>query len=62
MELPDHKIVPPEEILPEMDYVEGVVKLDNGMVFIHDLERFLSLEEESALDNALKGKDGEEGR
>jgi purine-binding chemotaxis protein CheW len=46
--------VMPGKILPEMEYVEGVVKLDDGMVFIHDLDRFLSLEEEKELDDALR--------
>lgn len=44
----------PGKILPEMEYVEGVVKLEDGMVFIHDLDRFLSLTEEKALDDALR--------
>src|SRR4030043_457935 len=35
-----------EEILPGMKYIEGVVKLKDGMILIHDLNKFLSLEEE----------------
>ena len=46
--------VMPGKILPEMEYVEGVVKLEDGMVFIHDLDRFLSLEEEKEIDDALR--------
>jgi purine-binding chemotaxis protein CheW len=42
-----------EEILPSLDYIEGVVKLDDGMILIHDLDRFLSLDEEKSLDDAL---------
>ncbi len=49
-----------KEILPRMEYVKGVVKLKDGMILINDLENFLSLEEEKALDDAmakkLKGK------
>lgn len=41
------------DILPALDYVEGVVKLKDGLLLIHDLESFLSLEEETALDEAL---------
>jgi len=41
-------------ILPQAEYVEGVVKLRDGMVLIHDLAGFLSLEEEKALHDALK--------
>jgi len=49
-----------KEILPRMEYVKGVVKLKDGLILINDLESFLSLEEEKALDDAmakkLKGK------
>lgn len=41
------------DILPALDYVKGVVKLEDGLLLIHDLESFLSLEEETALDEAL---------
>ncbi len=41
-------------ILPEMEFVEGVVRLKDGMVLIHDLGRFLSLEEKVALEQALE--------
>jgi len=43
----------PERILAGLDYVEGVVKLEDGLAFIHDLDTFLSLDEEIALDEAL---------
>ena len=54
VERSEKEIVTPEEILPWMAYVEGVVKLEDGMILIHDLDEFLSLEEEKALDNAMK--------
>ena len=47
------KLVGSEDILPSLDYIEGVVKLDDGMVLIHDLDTFLSLDEERALNDAL---------
>lgn len=43
------------DIVAGLDYVEGVVKLADGLVLIHDLDRFLSLEEEQALDAAIQG-------
>lgn len=43
------------DIVPGIEQVEGVVKLADGLVLIHDLEKFLSLEEESALDRAIEG-------
>lgn len=42
-----------ETILPGLEYVDGVVKLDDGLILIHDLERFLSLDEAEALDQAM---------
>lgn len=41
------------DILPGIDYLEGVVKLDDGLILIHDLEKFLSLDEARALDAAM---------
>ena len=41
------------DILPALEYVKGVVKLKDGLLLIHDLESFLSLEEETALNEAL---------
>jgi purine-binding chemotaxis protein CheW len=41
-----------EAILPHLALVAGVAKLDDGTLLIHDLDRFLSLEEEAALDAA----------
>lgn len=41
-------------IAPNMEYVEGVARLKDGMILIHDLTRFLSLEEKAALEQALR--------
>lgn len=46
-------IIAAEKILPGMEYIEGVAKLPDGLILIHDLERFLSLEEENAIQEAL---------
>ena len=47
-------IIPGEEIVPGLEYVEGVTRLEDGIVLIHDLDRFLSLDEEKLLDDAMK--------
>jgi purine-binding chemotaxis protein CheW len=52
--LPSGELVAPESILPQMEHVEGVVKLDDGLVFIQDLDKFLSLDEEQALEAAIE--------
>jgi len=48
------RIVQAEKIVPGTEYVEGVLKLDDGMVLIHDLDGFLSLKEEKALERAMR--------
>jgi purine-binding chemotaxis protein CheW len=59
IESPEQKLVPAKEILPGTDYVEGVMKLEDGLILIHDLATFLSLEEENTLDLALKTRKGQ---
>ena len=56
------KLINSENITPGMEYVDGVIKLDDGLILIHDLDRFLSLEEEKKLDNALKKKEAQRGK
>lgn len=48
------QVVASEKILPGLEHVEGVLKLPDGMILLHDLDRFLSLDEEQALEEALK--------
>lgn len=50
---PTETVTAPEAILPDLEYVHGVMKLDDGLIMIHDLDTFLSLDEEKALDEAL---------
>jgi purine-binding chemotaxis protein CheW len=53
-EVAEEEITSANKILLEMEYVHGVVKLPDGLVLIHDLDRFLSPAEERSLDQALK--------
>ncbi|MEK6672155.1 MAG: hypothetical protein AABY42_01590 [Nitrospirota bacterium] len=53
IECPEDRIVMSGDVLSGMEYVEGVAKLEDGMVLIHDIEKFLSLEEEIKLDKAI---------
>ena len=50
--------VPAGEIVPGLELVAGAIKLEDGLVLIHDLERLLSLEEETAIDRALSATRG----
>jgi purine-binding chemotaxis protein CheW len=53
VESPTRALTPAAEILPGLAYVEGVVRLEDGALLIHDLDTFLSLEEDRGLDAAL---------
>lgn len=54
IEIEEEKWVAGGAVLPHLDHIEGLVKLEDGIVLIHDLERCLSLEEEEALDIAIE--------
>lgn len=47
-------VIPPDAVLPGIGHVAGIVALADGLLFIHDLEAFLSLDEEQQLTEALK--------
>lgn len=53
-EYSEQESVGAKDVLPELEHVEGLVKLDDGLILIHDLDKFLSLEEETVLDRALE--------
>ena len=53
MERAESEVITAQEILPGLEYVQGVAKLEDGMILIHDLDKFLSSEEEAILDRAL---------
>jgi purine-binding chemotaxis protein CheW len=56
LERSEEDVLAVEKINPGLRYVSGVVKLEDGLLLIHDLNRFLSLDEDRALDKAAKGK------
>jgi hypothetical protein len=39
--------------MPFARYLKGAAKLDGNLVLIHDLDQFLSIDEESVLDISL---------
>jgi purine-binding chemotaxis protein CheW len=47
------EVIESDKILPDLNQIEGVIQLDDGMALIHDLDRFLSLDEERALAQAM---------
>lgn len=53
IECDEKDFVPVDTVVAGTRHVKGIVKGPDGMVLIHDLDSFLSLEEERALDAAL---------
>jgi purine-binding chemotaxis protein CheW len=51
------KLALAEDILPGLALVAGAIKLEDGLILLHNLERLLSLEEDSAIECALRLKD-----
>lgn len=58
LERPQAEIIPSTQVIPGLDQFPGVIRLDDGLVLIHDLERFLSLDEARALDDAMDETSG----
>ncbi len=54
IEYAKQEVIIPEKILSGIGYVEGVVKLEDGLTLIHNIDSFLSLEEEKMLNHAMK--------
>lgn len=46
-------VTPPSTVLPGIDHVAGIAALPDGLLFIYDLDAFLSLDEERQLSRAL---------
>ena len=53
LECAGREIVQAESIVPGVEHIEGIVKLEDGIMLIHDLDKFLSLDEERLLDEAI---------
>lgn len=53
MEVAGGAVISPEAVLPGTGHVAGIVALPDGLLFIHDLDAFLSLDEEAQLGAAL---------
>ena len=43
-----------ESISSGLDHIEGAVRLDDGLILIHDPDRFLSTEETARLERAME--------
>jgi purine-binding chemotaxis protein CheW len=53
IECSKHSLIAAASILPGLGHVEGIIKFEDGLILIHNLDKFLSLEEEASVDMAL---------
>jgi purine-binding chemotaxis protein CheW len=54
-EVSERDIIAPKEIYPGIEYLEGVTKLQDGILYIYNLDRFLSSAEKAEIDLLLSG-------
>jgi purine-binding chemotaxis protein CheW len=52
-EFSEQKIIAPAELYPGLEYLEGVTKLKDGILYIYNLDRFLSSAEKSEIEHLL---------
>ena len=57
LERPLSAIVASTSLAPDLAQIQGVIQLEDGLLLIQDLEKFLSPQEERALDRALIAKE-----
>lgn len=50
---PETDFVESDRFVPGLQHIQGLIKLQDGLVLIHDLETFLSLDEEQSLSTAM---------
>jgi purine-binding chemotaxis protein CheW len=48
------EIIPAENILPDMEFTEGVIKIHDDIVFLHDIDKALSFEEKVKLEAVME--------
>lgn len=53
--VPEDAVESATRVVPRAEYVAGLARLADGVLVIHDLERFLSLDEEQQVDAAVVG-------
>jgi purine-binding chemotaxis protein CheW len=41
-------------VVPGLEHVHGIARTQDGLLLVHDLDRFLALDEEAALTRALE--------
>jgi purine-binding chemotaxis protein CheW len=57
IEQPATAMVEAARLVPDLASIQGVIRMREGLVLIHDLEKFLSPDEASALSQSMGGED-----
>lgn len=57
LELSPAQIVAADTLAPGLEHVQGVARMNDRLVLIHDLETFLSLNEAAALNGAMNANE-----
>jgi purine-binding chemotaxis protein CheW len=52
-EYSEQDILAPEQLFPGIEYLEGVVKLEDGIIYIYNLDMFLSSQEKAEIEHLL---------
>jgi purine-binding chemotaxis protein CheW len=52
-EFSEREIIAPAELYPGIEYLDGVSKLEDGILYIYNLDRFLSSAEKSEIEHLL---------
>ncbi|MDO8727328.1 MAG: chemotaxis protein CheW [Candidatus Methanoperedens sp.] len=58
IEYSEHDVVEAQEVIPGAEYVKGMIKLENGINLVLDLDTLLSFKEVGSLDDAIKEPHG----
>jgi purine-binding chemotaxis protein CheW len=61
IEEPVENVVQPQDIISGVEFLAGVMKLEDGIMLIPDLDKLLTHEEETALKAAVHKKDKDKG-
>lgn len=56
VECSGHEVIPSEKVIPGLVYVEGVIKLKEGLLLINDIDKFFLPDEEKELDKAIEDR------
>jgi purine-binding chemotaxis protein CheW len=59
VEVPDEQIVASRKVLPGKGYVEGVAKMDDGMIIVLAVDKILSFDEHGRLSAAIEAIQGD---